>query len=181
MDEAIVRATGTDAHINRFYSRKNGLESVSLFLGCSVSVFENAIHRPEICYTRSGWTLMNRRSMELLLDEGIELPYSMFQFYRGDLKRQESMVLHYYIVNGQCYEEVTPLQAKLFRLGGSADYIARVMIVAPIEISTTEKAKRLVTSFAIDSAPLIVDFFMNIRKDWSADPTVKLEKGDSFK
>ena len=164
MDEAIVRATGTDAHINRQYSRKNGLESVSLFVGCSVSSFDRSIHRPEICYMRGGWTLMDRRSMELSLDEGIKLPYSMFQFFRGDLKREESMVIHYYIVNGQCYEEVTALQAKLWRLGATVNYIARVLIIAPVRTSNAETAKRLVSSFAFDSASSIAELFERIEK-----------------
>ena len=165
MDEAVVRATGTDTHVNRRYSRKDGLESVGLFIGVNASVFERAIHRPEICYTRTGWTLVNRRSSDLLLATGVKLPYSIFQFSRGDLKREEAVVLHYYIVDGQYYEEVFPLQAKLWRLGGGAAYIARVMIVAPVEISSRETAQRLVSSFAADSAPFIADLFARIQED----------------
>lgn len=179
MDEAIVRATGTDAHINRRYSRGSGLEFVSLFVGCSVSAFDRAIHRPEICYMRAGWTLMDRRSMELSLDGGIKLPYSMFQFYHGDLNREEAMVIHYYIVNGQCYEDVSLLQAKLWRLGATANYIARVLIVAPVRTSTAETAKRLVSSFAVDSASSIAELFERIRKDQSGHSTGLLKKEGS--
>ena len=179
MDKAIVRATGTDAHINRNYSRKNGLESISLFVGCSVSSFDRAIHRPEICYARAGWTLMDRRPMELSLDEGIKLPYSMFQFSRGDLNRQKSMVLHYYIVNGQYFEEVTALQAKLWRLGATVNYIARVLIVAPVRASNAETAEKLISSFAVDSAPSIAELFENIQNDQIAETTEPLKTGSS--
>lgn len=179
MDEAILRATGTDAHINRYYSRKNGLESVSLFVGCSVSVSDRVVHRPEICYMRSGWTLMNRWSAELSLDSGMKLPYSIFQFSRGDLKGQESMVLHYYIVDGQYYEEVTPLQVKLWHLGAGANYIARIMIVAPVRNSNADLARRIVSSFAVDSASSIAVLFDSIQKEQSAQATGPLKKEGS--
>ncbi len=165
MDEAVVRATGTDVHINRIYSHKNDMESISLFFGCSVSVYENAIHRPEICYTKTGWKLINRHSSELSLDKGVKLPYSIFQFSRGDLVKEESIVLHYYVVDGKYYEEVSLLQAKLWRLGGTADYIGRVMISAPIKFSSVETAEKLVSLFAVDSAPYIADLFNYMYKN----------------
>lgn len=165
MDKEIVRATGTDTYINRYYSRKNGLESVSLFIGCSVSIFEQAIHRPEICYTRNGWELINRRSAELSLNNGVKIPNSIFRFSHGVLKRKEAVVLHYYVVDGQYYEEIFPWQVKLWRLNGTADYIARVMIVAYVKTSTVKAAEKLVSSFAVDSANSIAELFESVHNN----------------
>ena len=177
MDEAIVRATGTDAHINRRYSRKNGLESISLFVGCSVSIFDRAIHRPEICYMRAGWTLLDRDTVELTLSDGARLPCSVFQFQRGDLQIERATVLHYYIVDGQCSDDISLLQSKLWRLGGTADYLARVLIVAPNESATADSAVRLVSSFAVDSAASIAQLLDDLQKSRAPSESSKPHDG----
>jgi hypothetical protein len=115
------------------------------------------------------------------LEGGIKIPIIIFRFARGDLKRQETIVLHYYIVDGKYYEEVFPLQVKLWRLNGMADYIARVMITAPINTSNAETAEKLISSFAVDSANSIIELFESIRKEPVAEPNNTLETGDSLR
>ena len=60
LDEAIVSNTGTDAHVSRRYSRRNGLESVSLYVACGVDLREVMLHRPQRCYPGAGWMLVGR-------------------------------------------------------------------------------------------------------------------------
>jgi hypothetical protein len=54
------------------------------------------------------------------------------------------------------------------------------MIAAPVNTSTAETAKRLVSSFAADSAPSIADLFNRIRKDQIAQSTGQLQKEGSL-
>jgi len=96
LDEAIVRATDTDAHINRSYSRNNAF--ISLYIASGVKARDLMPHRPEVCYTGAGWTLIDKRSMELPLSNGMELPCNVFQFSRGTLNTKKTIVLDYYIV-----------------------------------------------------------------------------------
>jgi EpsI family protein len=163
MDEAIVRATGTDAHIHRRYARGNGRESVSVFVGCSAGANERVIHRPEICYARAGWTLLGQAPLELPLRDGTKLPCRIFHFQRGKLQVERATVLHYYLVDGQCSDNLSPLQSKLWRLGGSADYLARVLITAPGHISP-DAATGIVSSFAVASAASIVRLFDDLQR-----------------
>ena len=83
MDEAIVRATDTDAHLNRRYTRHGGLEAVSFYIASGVKARDLMPHRPEVCYTGAGWTLANRRSVELSLSDSTKLPCNIMQFSRG--------------------------------------------------------------------------------------------------
>ena len=62
LDEAMVRGTDTDAHLSRRYVRRGGSESISLYIACGVHVSRLMAHRPEICYRRAGWTLVDCRS-----------------------------------------------------------------------------------------------------------------------
>ncbi len=165
MDEEIAHATGADAYINRRYSCNSGLESVSLFAGCSVGGYERIIHRPEICYARSGWALTDRRVVELLLPDGVRLPCSIFQFSRGELNVERVTVLHYYVVDGQRCDDLSPLQSKLWRLGGTVGYVGRVLIACPAGIEIDGSPTERVCGFAIDSAPTIARLFQELRTD----------------
>lgn len=157
MDEDIVRRTNTDAHINRQYSRMGGSESVTLFLGCSFSAFDRTIHRPEICYPRAGWTLVRDDSVKLRLSDGGSLPCTVFQFrrHRDGLENEHTTVLHYYIADGQPYGNVSLVTPRLWRLGGRVNYVARVLIAASPRGLPEDAAEKVVSDFAIDSAPFI--------------------------
>ncbi|MBM3791986.1 MAG: EpsI family protein, partial [Acidobacteria bacterium] len=74
LDEAIVRATDTDAHLNRRYARRGGLEAVSFYIASGVRARDLMPHRPEVCYTGAGWTLTGRQTVELPLGESGKLP-----------------------------------------------------------------------------------------------------------
>jgi EpsI family protein len=170
MDEAVVRATDTDAHISRRYSRHNGLESVSLYVACGVRARDLMTHRPEVCYTGSGWTLVDRHSMDLALSDGMTLPCSVFQFSRGALNTESVAVLDYYIVDGQYCRDVSLLRSKAWRGSGTVRYVAQVQIVAPIKATlTADSATRTVRAFAVESASSISQLFEDAGKDRRSD------------
>jgi EpsI family protein len=165
LDEAIVRATDTDAHINRRYSRHNGMESVALYVACGVKARDLMPHRPEVCYTGAGWTLTNRRSVEMPLDGGMRLPCNVLQFSRGALNTQRVVVLDYYVVDGEYCQDVSLLRSKAWRGSGTVRYVAQVQVVAPVtETLVADSATRLVCAFAVDSASSIARLFEETEK-----------------
>lgn len=164
LDEAIVRKTNADAHINRRYSRSNGSGSVGLYLACGVRARDLVAHRPEVCYTGAGWTLVNRRLTELAVSDGTKLPCSLFSFSRGHLDMQRITVLHYFIVDGCYYGDVTAATAKTGRRFGMADYVAQVHITSSGNLPA-DLPPRIVCDFAVDSAPSIIRLFGDISKD----------------
>ncbi|MFC1634014.1 exosortase C-terminal domain/associated protein EpsI [Planctomycetota bacterium] len=160
LDEAIVEATDTDAYINRHYLRKNGLESVSLYIASGVRTRDLMTHRPEVCYTGNGWTLTDRRSIELPLSNGIKLPCNVLQFSRGALNAQKVMVLDYYLVDGQYCRDVSLLRSKAWRGSGTVDYVAQIQITTSIKATqTAHSAQAIVADFAVESASLIAKLF----------------------
>ncbi|MFC1795268.1 exosortase-associated EpsI family protein [Planctomycetota bacterium] len=170
LDEAIVRATDTDAHINRSYSRSNSLEFISLHIASGVKARDLMPHRPEVCYTGAGWTLFDKRSMELPLSDGTKLPCNVMQFSRGTLATKKVVVLDYYIVDRQYCGDVSLLRSKAWRGSGTVRYVAQVQIVTSIPSNqTADSATRAVSAFAVESASLISRLFEDAEEDQQSD------------
>jgi len=168
LDEAIVRATDTDAHINRSYSRNNAF--ISLYIASGVKARDLMPHRPEVCYTGAGWTLIDKRSMELPLSNGMELPCNVFQFSRGTLNTKKTIVLDYYIVDGQYCRDVSLLRSKAWRGSGTVRYVAQVQIVASATSNlTADSAERIVSDFAVESASSISRLFEDAEEGQRSD------------
>jgi EpsI family protein len=166
LDEAIVRATDTEAHINRRYSRHNALEYVSLYIAYGVRARDLMPHRPEVCYTGAGWTLVDQNSMELPLSDGMKLPCSALQFSRGTLNTKKVIVLDYYIVDGHYCRDVSLLRSKAWYGSGTVRYVAQVQIVASItENLSADSAARIVHDFTVESASLISRLFESTEKE----------------
>lgn len=168
MDEAIVDATGTDAHVSRRYSHSSGLESVSLYVACGVNAYEVLSHRPPACYIAAGLSLVDSRSVELLLDDGKKLPCRIFQFFQGGLDTKKVTVLYYSIADGQHFgdDSVSLLQAS--RGIRAVGYVAQVQIVASTESLTSDSSARLISAFAVDSALSIARLFEALEEDRSS-------------
>ena len=170
LDEAIVRATDTDAHISRRYSRYNTSQYIQLYVAYGVRARDLMTHRPEVCYTGAGWTLINQRSMELPLSNGMELPCSIFQFSRGTLNTNKTVVLDYYIVDGQYCRDVSLLRSKAWRGSGTVRYVAQVQIVTFITADlTADSAARIVRAFAVESASSISKLFESAEESRRSD------------
>jgi hypothetical protein len=164
LDETIVRKSGTDAHINRQYSWHNGLESICLYVACGVTARAMMPHRPEVCYISAGWTLMDHSPLELPLADGTKLSCSIFQFSRGGLNAERMTVLDYFVVDGQYCGNVSLLRSRVWRGPGTVSYVAQVQIATSAAVWTTDSATRLVSDFAVDSAPLIARLFNELDK-----------------
>ncbi len=150
LDERIVQRTGTDAHINRSYSRLDGVESVSLYVACGVDAHHLMSHRPETCYIATGF-LMNRRPTELPLSDGTKLPCTIFQFSRGGLDAKKMTVLNYFIVDGEYCGDVSLLKSKAWGNFRAVGYAVQVQIVASNESLSDDSGMRLARRFAADS------------------------------
>ncbi len=170
LDEAIVRATDTDAHINRSYSRNNASQYILLYIASGVKARDLMPHRPEVCYTGAGWTLIDKRSMELPLSDGMELPCMALQFSRGTLNTKKTVLLNYYIVDGQYCRDISLLRSKAWRGSGTVRYVAQIQIVASTTANlTTDSAERIVRAFAVESAPSISRLFESAEESRGSD------------
>lgn len=160
MDERIIRATDTDAHVSRRYSRQGSFESISLWIASGVRARDLMPHRPEVCYTGAGWTLTRRRVMELPLPGDAVLPCNVMQFSRGMLNTESVMVLYYYLVDGQYSADVSLLRSKAWRGGSPVGYVAQVQVIAPVSTGmTVDTVIKTLSDFATESGPAIVQLF----------------------
>lgn len=170
LDDDIIRATDTDAHISRSYSRYNALENIWLYVAYGTRARDLMPHRPEVCYTGSGWTLMTRGSRELLLNDGTKLECTIFQFSRGTLNKKKLAVLHYYIVDGQYCRDVSLLRSNVWRGSGTVNYVAQVQVVTAIRGDLTiDSAVKMISTFAVESAPSISELFRNAQDSLGTD------------
>jgi EpsI family protein len=170
LDAAVVRATDTDAHLNRRYSRYGSLESISFYLACGVRARDLMPHRPEVCYTGNGYTLTARRSVDLALRDGTKLPCNVMEFSRGALSTEKVMVLDYYIVDGQYCRDVSLLRSKAWRGSSTVDYVAQAQIATPITATrAADSAEKIVSDFAVASASSIAQLFENGAKRQSSE------------
>lgn len=177
LDETIVDKTGTDAHINRRYSRRNGLETISLYVACGVKVTHLIAHRPEICYLGAGRSLLSRRSVELSLNDNTKLPCRVLQFTRGGIDADAVTVVDYFIVNGRYCADVSAARSQAGLRYTNAHYVAQVQIVASKDMFNDESAERLVCAFAVDSAAPIFKLFADIEKDRSSAESPVIPEG----
>lgn len=168
LDDAIVRGTDTDAHLSRRYVRRGGSESIALYIACGVHVSRLMAHRPEICYDRAGWTLLDSRSAELPMHDGPQLPCDILRFSRDKPQAGGVAVLHYWIADGQWYSGVSHLDSKLWTILRTVDYVAHIQISASTPAFSPEAGARLVADFAADSGAPITRLFQDIEKVRSA-------------
>lgn len=160
LDEAIVLAADTDAHLSRRYSRPCDSESLWLYIASGVRARDLMPHRPEVCYTGQGWALTDKQFVELPFSNGTKLPCNCFRFTRGALNTSNVVVLDYYIVDGQYCHDVSLLRSKAWRGSGTIEYVAQIQIVASITAGVSaDSVTKIVQDFAADSAPLIYGLF----------------------
>ncbi len=159
LDERVIKATDTDDHLNRTYSRP-GEGQVSLFIGYGVHLRDLMPHRPEVCYRGAGWTLDGTRENERVkLSDGNPLACQIHHFRRGGLGTDQISVLNYYLVDGEYCSDVSLLRSRARRINRNGTYAAQVQISCAVDGTGGNmplmKADELVKDFAAASADQI--------------------------
>ncbi len=126
LDEAIIRATDTDAHINRTY-RKDG-KSVAVFIAYGVNARQLLPHTPRVCYPQNGWTQDDDSVVDLELTDKSQLPCTIYRFTRGGLTHESVRVLNYYIVDGQYSPNEALLRNRAWRGSSGIRYMLQVQV-----------------------------------------------------
>ncbi len=169
LDETLVRNADIGVYINRRYSHAGGSQSVLLYVTCGNNARQVTNHRPDICYVAAGMPLIERRSLELSLHDGTKLPCSIFAFFRRGLDGERVMVVDYFLVDGQYCDDFRTVLMDAKRHPTTHRYVAQVQVVAAAEILSVESAMRLVSTFAVDSAPAIAQLFENVEEGQSPE------------
>ena len=159
IDEAVVRQTDTDAHISRVYSKGHTAESIRLWIASGVQARDLMPHRPEVCYTGNGWMVVEKRVVDISLDN-FQVACNVFLFSRGSFNKEKTLVLYYYLVDGEYCHDVSLLRSKAWRGSGTVGYVAQVQVVVPVgAMRAPEEARKVGSEFVRESAGLIAGLF----------------------
>lgn len=153
ISEALIKATDTDDHVSRIYLSPGGMEQISLFVGYGVRLRDLTPHRPEVCYSGSGWTLDETVSAAFDAGDGATRGGQIHLFHRGGLGSQKMTVLNYYIVDGRYCADVSLLRSNAWRKTDS-NYVAQVQ-VACSSTALNDRCEKTVKQFAGASAGAI--------------------------
>jgi len=164
-DERIIIATDTDDHLNRTYVRRERRDTVSLWVAYGVRFRDLMPHRPEVCYTGSGWVLDDEKVTEVQTADGSVLPCRILRFHQGGLENRRITVLNYYLVDGQYAADVSALRSQAWRFDRDARYVAQVQVThgsSPFQ-DTSEASVR---AFTTDAAPVILTVLAEAIDRW---------------
>lgn len=173
LDEYVIRATDTDDHLNRVYTRRTGNAVVGLFIAYGVQTRDLMPHRPDVCYPGGGWTREQRNKVQLTLNDGSKLECIIYRFSRAGFTSHAMTVLNYYIVDGEYCPDISEIRKKAWWGSSGISYLAQVQITCPeTDLLGAESALRSVRTFAADIGPVIVKLFREVRSDSSAGQAI---------
>jgi len=181
LDEAeiVMDKIYAEASINRLYSCNKSERTVILFIAASgVTAGKMVGHPPKDCNRLAGWTLIDERYIELPFKSSVRLPCKILLFKRGgSLDTEKKVILYYYMVDKQFCGTRSQLRYRVRRGPKMVNCIGQVQIAASTnEALGVDSITKIISDFAVDSAPLISDLFANISKKQSTKLINPLEE-----
>ena len=151
----IQRAARNDASLNRLFINKSSNEWVNIYIAYTAHPRTMLGHRPVICYVAGGWVHEGTEPTSVVSSTGREFPCLLHRFHRPYPETEETIVLNFYIVNGQLTSDERVFSGVGWRTpninGNPARYVTQVQISSVFENSIRSAAK--------DVADVVLDFF----------------------
>jgi len=153
--ENIQRVAGNDDFLNRLYINESNNEWVSVYVAYTARPRTMLGHRPQVCYVGGGWVRDGTEPSEVVSNMGTRIPCLVHRFHRPAPETGETVVLNFYVVNGQITNDESVFTGLGWRTpnisGDPARYVAQVQISSVLENSVRTAAK--------DMTEQILDFF----------------------
>jgi hypothetical protein len=112
-------------------------------------------HQPRVCYPGHGWIHDSTESSQFISRAGRQIPCLIHRFHKPAPAYDQTVVLNFYILNGQITTDEDSFSGLFGRrpniAGNPARYVAQVQISSVLENSIRTAAK--------DMADLILGFF----------------------
>ncbi len=149
----IQQAVGNDDFLHRVFVQQSTGQWVNLYVGYTGRPRTMLGHRPRICYVSTGWAHESTMQSYVLSLAGKTIPCSIHRFCKPNTD-EETVVLNYYVLNGQIISNESGFSALTWRMpniaGDPAHYVAQVQISSVLE--------NPVRMAAADMTDLILDF-----------------------
>jgi hypothetical protein len=144
-----------DAFLNRLYTNKSNNQWANVYIAYTAHPRTMLGHRPQICYVAGGWVHESSNQTSVTSSEGREFPCLLHRFHRPYPETEATVVLNFYIVNGQITSNEGVFSGVGWRTpninGDPARYVTQVQISSVFENS--------IRSIARDIAEVILDYF----------------------
>lgn len=141
----IQRVAGNDDFLNRLYINESNNEWVNVYVAYTARPRTMMGHRPQVCYVGGGWVHDGTERSEVVSNMGTRIPCLVHRFHRPAPETGETVVLNFYVVNGQITHDesvFTGLGWRTPNIGGDpARYVAQVQISSFLENSARQAAK----------------------------------------
>ena len=151
----IQRAAKNDAFLSRLFVNKLNKQWANIYIAYTARPRTMLGHQPQICYVASGWVHEGTERTTVTSSTGREFPCLLHRFHRPYPETEETVVLNFYIVNGQITSDERVFSGVGWRTpninGDPARYVTQVQISSVFENS--------IRSAARDIAELVLDFF----------------------
>ena len=158
ISQNIQRVAGNDAFLNRLFINDLSNEWVNVYIAYTAQPRTMLGHRPQICYVAGGWVHDSTELTDVTSSAGREFPCLLHRFHRPSPETEETVVLNFYIVNGQLTTDERVFSGVGWRTpnidGSPARYVTQVQISSFFENSVRTAAR--------DIAELILEYFPDV-------------------
>ncbi len=152
----IQRAAGNDAFLNRLFINKLSNQWANVYIAYTAHPRTMMGHRPQICYVAGGWVRESTELTKVTSSTGREIPCLLHRFRRPSPETEETVVLNFYIVNGQLTSDERVFSGVGWRTpninGNPARYVTQVQISSLFE-NSVRSAARDITERVLDYFP----------------------------
>jgi hypothetical protein len=152
----IQRVAGNDASLNRLYKNELNNQWANLYIAYTARPRTMLGHRPQVCYVAGGWVHDSTQQTKVTSSTGRELPCLIHRFHRPAPDHGETVVLNFYIVNGQITSDERVFSGVGWRTpniaGDLARYVAQVQMSSVLE-NSVRKATKDMTELILDFLP----------------------------
>jgi len=152
----IQRAAGNDAFLNRLFINKLSNQWANVYIAYTAHPRTMMGHRPQICYVAGGWVHEVTELTKVTSSTGREIPCLLHRFRRPSPETEETVVLNFYIVNGQLTSDERVFSGVGWRTpninGNPARYVTQVQISSLFE-NSVRSAARDITERVLDYFP----------------------------
>jgi hypothetical protein len=138
----------------RYINSATGAWADAYIVYCSSRPGSILGHQPRVCYPANGWVHDGSEPSQFISRDGWQIPCLIHRFYRNAPTHDQTVILNFYILNGQLTTDENDFSGFWGRrpniAGDPARYVAQVQISSILENSVRTAAK--------DMAGLVLDY-----------------------
>ncbi len=143
--ELVEQVAANDDYLTRTYRKGETSEWVNCYIAYSGRPRVMVGHKPERCYTGSGWMLDETRQIRIETAQGRVVPCNMHRFHKPSVGKTVVYVLNFYVVSGEVSDSERSFSGIQWRRPNLAadnrNYVVQVQLSGSAEASVLGAAR----------------------------------------